>query len=556
MENLKDAHGKPGQKPAPLLKRLRVLVALLVLLGLSAALVDFRGLVPHRLGHVLASTQFVPAAMALGTGALLSGICAVAILGLTLLAGRVYCSALCPLGIFQDVVNRLAVWLGKRRKALPFTKRKTLWRQFFLWSVLISLPLGWVGFALSLIDPYSNYGRLASALFRPLLTVANNAVVGAANAVGITALYRVDLPWAGFGALVFPALFLSLVLLMSGLRGRLYCNTLCPVGTLLGWLSRRAAFRIKIDSSHCTKCASCFKACKAQCIDLRKGEVDFDRCVACYDCISVCDEKGIGYEFSWGKKSVSQEEKNDGEAKAACEGAGVRDPGRRALLGRTASALALSTCLPALGLAEEKKERETPPPGHRRGRKHSVGIAPPGAMDVDRFLERCTSCHLCISACPSHVLQPALLEYGLKGFMKPRLDFAAFYCDFDCRRCAEVCPDGAITLLPLEEKQRVQLGHAHFHEERCIVKTNGTDCAACSEHCPTKAVYTVPYGDNLRLPEVKPELCIGCGACEYACPVKPEKAITVRGLHTHGRADKFVEKPASEPKKPAGDFPF
>jgi ferredoxin len=147
------------------------------------------------------------------------------------------------------------------------------------------------------------------------------------------------------------------------------------------------------------------------------------------------------------------------------------------------------------------------------------------------------------------------LEYGVIGLMKPRLDYSAAFCNFDCRRCAEVCPDGAITRLGLADKQVTRLGLARLDLEKCIVKTKGTDCAACSEHCPTKAVDTVPSGENLRLPQVNDELCIGCGACEYACPARPEKAILVAGHRRHERAVRRIEGKARDPRT-RNDFPF
>ena len=139
--------------------------------------------------------------------------------------------------------------------------------------------------------------------------------------------------------------------------------------------------------------------------------------------------------------------------------------------------------------------------------------------------------------------------------MKPRMDYSTAFCNFDCRICGEVCPSGAITLLDLAEKQLTQIGEAHFDEKKCIVAVKGTDCAACSEHCPTKAVYTVPYGDNLRLPKVNPDLCIGCGGCEYACPAQPDKAITVSSRASTVAPRNLLSK-RCRPPAPAGDFPF
>ncbi|MFA5057966.1 MAG: 4Fe-4S binding protein [Opitutaceae bacterium] len=532
--------------PRNRLKLLRVTAALVFFAGLTAALVDFRALIPVATGHWFAGTQLVPSLVALATGASLS-LAGIIIMVATLAAGRIYCSAICPLGILQDVVARLAAWLRRgKQRLLPFARPKTWLRQLLLWGTVGGVLAGWSGFTLSLVDPYSNFGRIVSGLFRPLATLANNAAAGAARVVGSGGgFYRVEPAWAGLGALGLPVIFLVLITVLVVLRGRLYCNTLCPVGTLLGLFARQAAFRLAIDQGACSKCAACLPVCKSQCIDLRAGNIDFSRCVACYNCIGACEQGGIGYRFAWrppGRRPAASISPIPPAASMEAP-----DPQRRAFLAGTAVTLAA-----ALGASRmpARKRAETEP-----DTTASAAICPPGAGGVDRFLDRCTACHLCVSACPTRVLKPAFLEYGFSGLMKPRLDYSAAFCTYDCRRCGEVCPDGAISLLDLADKQLAQIGEAHLDVEKCIVKTKGTDCAACSEHCPTKAVSTVPYGNNLRLPEYKRELCIGCGACEYACPVRPEKAIIVTGRRRHGRAQKLVEGKAAAPG-PAGDFPF
>jgi ferredoxin len=587
--------------PPKLLKWLRVMVAVAVFAALIAAFVDFRGQVPSWVGHRLAEIQFVPSLVALLAGASLSLACIIIAI-VTLVVGRIYCSAICPLGILQDMIIRLTQWWERKSKPAPFVHPCTWSRQMFLWAAVIAAVVGWGGSALSLLDPYSNFGRIASDIFRPLITLANNSVVGLTEAIGWHGLFRAVPIWAGAGALAVPVFMLVLIVALAAWRGRLYCNTVCPVGTVLGWLSQRAAFRLQIDQSACRKCAACLRACKAQCIDLRAGAIDFSRCVACYNCMGVCDQHGINYRFAWTRKTSIPTPDPQGTRAEVSGGArasarlrvgndwmlkifrlfsfrslkrrerrapsparvrsllvreltgdlnAVSDPQRRAFISKTIVGIAGTVGISRVLLANERQ-----PDGSAGGSQdHSPVICPPGTAGVKRFLDRCTACHLCISECPTGVLQPAFLEYGLLGLMKPRMDYRVAFCNFDCRRCGEVCPDGTIDLLDLAAKHLAKIGEAHFDKDKCVVVTNGTDCAACSEHCPTKAVITIPYGNNLRLPSLNDDLCIGCGACEYACPARPDKAITVTGLREHSWAKKLIEPKATLPKS-AGDFPF
>jgi ferredoxin len=515
-------------------------VALAVLAVLTAVLADFRGTIPPRLAHWAASTQFVPSILGFAAGSAF-GLVALAILASALLAGRLYCSFLCPLGILQDVAARLAArWRPRLRHARPMNAA----RYGFLWATVLAVLAGWGAAALTLLDPWSNYGRVASGFVRPVLALANNVVARAAGAAGLRLLVHVKPPWAGAGALAVPALVLTLIVVLSSLRGRLYCNSVCPVGTVLGLAARQATFRFTIDPAACRKCGDCLGVCKAQCIDLRTVSIDFSRCVTCFNCVGACTTGGIGYELAWFR---------DREEAAAprqlfplpSDRAAAPDPGRRAFVAG-AAILAATVSLRASGF---------PAPVAPSGAATGPAVCPPGSGGVDRFVDHCTACQLCVTACPSRVLQPSFLEYGLLGLMKPRLDFAKGYCTYGCRACAEACPDGAILALPLAEKKLVRIGRADLDVSKCIVKTKGTDCAACSEQCPTQAVFTEPYGLNLRLPRLDPDLCIGCGACANACPAVPAKAITVAGLRYHERARQPVEKRAANPV-PGGDFPF
>jgi formate hydrogenlyase subunit 6/NADH:ubiquinone oxidoreductase subunit I len=192
--------------------------------------------------------------------------------------------------------------------------------------------------------------------------------------------------------------------------------------------------------------------------------------------------------------------------------------------------------------------------------RKSCPVSPPGSESIARFTSLCTACHLCVSLCPSQVLAPSFLGYGLSGMMQPQLDFRTSHCNFDCTICSGVCPSGALVPLAKETKKQTQLGVAKFIKENCVVYTDNTNCGACSEHCPTKAVRMVPYlnatGRKLVIPEINGAVCVGCGGCEHACPTIPYKAIYVEGNPVHKFAEKPVETKLMQQPETGEDFPF
>jgi ferredoxin-type protein NapF len=181
-------------------------------------------------------------------------------------------------------------------------------------------------------------------------------------------------------------------------------------------------------------------------------------------------------------------------------------------------------------------------------------VSPPGSVSIKHFTDRCTACHLCVTVCPTSVLQPSFLEYGFLGMSQPHMDYSVEYCNFECTKCGEVCPTGAILPLTVEDKKLEQTGQVQFIIEKCIVYTDNTACGSCSEHCPTQAVKMVPYKEGLTIPETDTEICIGCGACEFACPVKPHEAIYVDGnaVHQVAKAPHIEELELQEQE----EFPF
>ena len=507
------------------LKKIRVALAILFFLPILLFFVDFTGKLPIQL-HALLKFQLIPALLSLNV--IMIGF----LLVLSLLFGRIYCSFICPLGVFQDVVSWKSRLFKKKKKKHKFNYTKP--QHLLRYSILIITILVFIAgssFLVILLDPYSIFGRFASQLFSPLVIWANNGIASITNGMGNYTFYKVEhvrfVPVA-FG---ISALFFVTVAIMSWFRGRLYCNTICPVGTTLGLLSRFSIFHFEINESTCTSCGKCVKNCKSECIDIKNMKVDDSRCVTCFNCVSVCKNESMKFKIRY-KKSEKVVEEN------------ISKKGRRTFL-LTSGALVGS-------LAMAKATNIT-------GKKDSIlkrkPIMPPGAQNVDHFNTHCTGCQLCVSKCPMQVLKPATLQYGISGIMQPHLQFSTHvFCTYECTICSEVCPTEALHSLKMEDKKLTQIGIAKFRKDMCVVFTEEKDCGACSEHCPTQAVHMIPYKNGLTIPEVTDDLCIGCGGCESICPVRPYQAIYVEGV----TKQVFAKKPEEAKKfdKVIDDFGF
>ena len=535
-----------------------------MLLAVAFLFLDFSHALPSAWFRALTWLQFVPSLLQffqmLGHGLALGAYGFLVILALTLLFGRVYCSFLCPLGALKDLLSWLSAKVRRKKGRFRFAPPWTRLRYSILVVVCLSLFSGSL-FFVNLLDPFSNFGRFFSDLFRPAYMLGNNALASLFEALGSHVFYPITLAKAKPLALLVPVGMLVLVVWLALKRGRLYCNTLCPVGTLLGLLSKVSLYKIRFDSEGCNRCGNCVFACKSQCIDIQKKEVDFSRCVGCGNCLRACDKSGIRYAWAFARDA----KKKAAPAVSAPAAQSVvpkhcpTDGGfnRRFILGGALS-VAASVGLPkALAQSRCKEGGEACVAGHNSGIQEvrATQVAtPPGSLGWKHFTGACTACHLCVSACPSGVLRPSLFEYGALGLMQPFMDFDAGFCNHACTKCGEICPTGAILPLSVEKKQTTQVGVVRFEQDNCVVVTEGTACGACSELCPTQAVRMVPYEGSLTLPETSPDICIGCGACQYACPTLPFKAIVVDGLGVH----KAAQKPKAEKleAKPLEDFPF
>jgi polyferredoxin len=520
------------------LKRIRIAISVVFLLLLSALFLDFSNSLSPAYTNYFTFLQFMPSLVKFLGLAGITSAGFIIVLALTVMFGRVYCSSICPMGTLQDVFSY--IHRKFRKKKYFHLLKPSNWLRYSLLSLSVIFFLFGSLFIINLLDPYSNFGRIYTQLFKPVLLYSYNFVAIYLEKFNIYWINPVEMRGTNPVIMIFPAAFLILVFILSFFHGRLFCNTVCPVGSLLGLVSKFSFFRIKIDEKNCIGCNLCERNCKSGCIDKKNKTVDFSRCVTCYNCLNVCPSKGIDYKLSFNKKALAKKEVVEVEDV---------DSTKRQFLISIGLFIAGSSKL----LSAQSKIISTKLSKNPIFRKHQV--TPPGSLSLKHFTSNCTACHLCVSSCPTQVLQPSFFEYGVLGMLQPRMDYNRSFCNFDCVICSEVCPNGAILPIKPDKKKLTQIGKAKFIPDNCIVHTEKTDCGACSEHCPTKAVIMVPYGD-VRAPEVHDEFCIGCGACEYACPVKPYKAIYVEANTTHLTAKKKEEKKIQKKVNYQEDFPF
>ncbi len=451
----------------------------------------------------------------------------------TLFLGRFFCGWICPMGTLQH-------WIGswqseaKRGKQRVESNRYKRW-QTIKYVVLIaglvaaafgSMVIGW-------LDPFSLLVRSLGLAFLPAFNYAMRAVltplerspVGAikSTAEGIHAV---------LGALVLEfrqahyaqglALgILFLVILFLSLRvTRLWCRSICPLGALLGAVSRWSVLGLHKDAESCNNCNRCLLNCQGGDDPIGSAPWRKSECVMCMNCVGSCPDHALRFRFFRKEKEVASPDLGR----------------RRAIAGLAAGAAVVPLMRANTGLGKSRHERL---------------LRPPGALDEPDFLSRCIRCGECMKVCPNNALHPTLEEAGLEGLWSPTLVPRIGYCEPSCVLCSEVCPTGAIWQITPQEKgwvvgvggaqnQPVRLGTAFYDRGHCLPWAMATDCIVCEEWCPVspKAIYVeeaqvVDSAGNvktLKQPRVDPSRCVGCGACEYACPLQEHPAVYVTSI--------------------------
>ena len=491
-----------------MLRKIRLALAVLFFALVTLLFLDFTGTLHAWFGW-MAKIQFLPAVLALNVGVVAF------LVVLTLVLGRVYCSVICPLGVFQDIIS----WINSRRKKKKFRfsySPAKSWLRYGVLAVFLIALIAGIGSLAALLAPYSSYGRIANNLFAPIYQWGNNLLAYFAERADSYAFYETTVWIKSLPTFIIALLTFIIIAVLAWRNGRTYCNTICPVGTVLGFLSRFALFRPAIDSSKCKDCSLCARQCKAACIDFKNHQIDYSRCVACMDCLDACKHDALHFESRL-KKAAPAVQEQGGESRRAFLAVG-------ATLATTAALKAQEKTVDGgLAMIEEKKipKRATP-------------IAPPGALNLRNFAQHCTACQLCVSVCPNEVLRPST---SLLKMMQPEMSYERGYCRPECVKCSEVCPTGAIKPITVADKSAIQIGHAVWIKENCIPLRDGQSCNNCERHCPTKAIQMVPSDpsnpDSLKIPVVNEEKCIGCGACENLCPARPFSALYVEGHENH-----------------------
>lgn len=428
---------------------------------------------------------------------------ALLIIILTIILGRVFCGWMCPLGTTLDMTDKMFCFQGLRPIS-PISRLK-----YYLLISLFIISLFGINIA-GWFDPLSLVTRTYSLIILPYLSFLIRVIFdsiyyylpcltpSSEPIYSFFKRYLIGYEQSIFAGHILIAIIFMTIVLGGILSKRYWCQNLCPLGGLLSLLSFRTFLKRKVDKL-CRECDDCGQFCKMK-ATFDRGKTYFnERCIRCFNCQSICQVKAIRFEFK------ARQRANITSAPLS----------RRGFLFTITGSLALTPMLKLKYQADAPKL-----------------IRPPGSLVENEFLSRCLRCSECMKVCPTNGLQPTLLEAELEGIWTPKLVPRIGYCEYDCILCSQVCPSGAIKTITLNEKKKIIIGVAVIDKDVCLPYARNKECLVCEEMCPTptKAIKfeKVKIGKKLiRRPIVLEKDCIGCGCCEYKCPVKEKSGIVI-----------------------------
>ena len=431
---------------------------------------------------------------------------ALIILALTLLFGRAFCGWVCPVGTVLDAGDFVIGKIFRKRKREGESPRHRRWRVLLLVALVVFAAFG-IQLA-GWFDPLSLFPRTLTASVIPYLSAAFNR----------TSLLLYDVPaLEGFAAAlrqrlvvenvnIFPGhafiiLFLAALVLLGFARRRFYCRYVCPTGALLALIGWTSPFGRRVTMQECTECRRCRNVCRMGAIGGFGDTTAQAECNLCMDCLPSCQPQAVSFGFGRARPP-----ENPTTWAPALK--------RRSFIATTGASLAAA---PAALLLDSRFDADP------------YLIRPPGSVDEAEFLARCVRCGECIRVCLTQGLVPVHFEAGLTGLWTPRLLPRKGYCEYNCTLCTQVCPSEAIAELSEEQKKKEIIGLGVIDRHRCLPWAEDEDCNVCEEMCPTAPKAIVLRGRGRLKPHVVADLCVGCGICEYACPVEGESAIRIVG---------------------------
>ena len=449
----------------------------------------------------------------------------------TIFLGRFFCGWICPLGSINHFFGSLRSE-RKRGKQLLESNRYKRWqttKYYLLVAVLVSALastglVGWLdpfsflvrSLGLSIL-PSTNYALQAGLAWLEHSRLAPVQLIGGVLHFLLGALL-LNFKQPYFRQGVWLGVLFIFILAINLRVTRFWCRALCPLGALLGIVSRWSILGLVKHPEHCNDCNRCLLRCQGG--DDPVGGVPWHQpeCHLCLNCVDECPEQGLQFKFFPAQKL-----------------AGTNLQRRKVLTGLAAGAALVPMMRSTPGFAAER---------------HARLLRPPGAVDEEFFLSRCIRCGECMKVCPNNALQPAFTEAGIEGLWTPVLVPRLGYCETSCVLCSQVCPTGAIWEITAKEKgwavdvtgasKPIRIGTAFYDRGRCLPWAMATDCIVCEEWCPTspKAIYFRPTEvidaagniKEVKQPYLDPAHCVGCGACEHACPVQDRPAVYVTSV--------------------------